>query len=383
MEAIAVCLFGMESTISFELKKLGFNVLKVSDGRVTFESDEVGIAKANISLRCAERVLIKVGEFPANTFEELFEKVKELDIEKYILKEDKFAVAKVRSINSKLVSQRDIQSITKKAMVERLKAAYNIDWLEEKNGECNFHIFINKDIVELSIDTTGDALHKRGYREFSGGAPLRETIAAFMVMMSPWKKDRILVDFMCGSGTIAIEAAMYGANIMPGVNRNFAGEKLTFIDKTIWQNERKIAIENESNEEFKIFAFDIDEKAINLAKENAEIAGVAHLIDFKVKDARLFSTKKEYGFIITNPPYGERMGEKEEVKKLYSDLGKVLEKLPTWSSYIISSRDDTEKLMNKKATKKRKMYNGSLKSNIFIFEGEKPKKSSIGGNIGK
>lgn len=374
MEAIAVCLFGMESTVSYELKKMGFEISKVSDGRVTFLCDSNGIAKSNISLRCAERILIKVGEFEAKTFEELFENVQKIEVEKFLGKNDKFNISKVRTINSKLISQRDIQAIVKKSIVERLKKVYNIDFIKEENGECNFHIFINKNIVEITIDTTGAALHKRGYRELSTKAPLRETIAAFMIMLSPWKNDRILLDPMCGSGTIAIEAAMYGANIMPGINRNFAGEKLNFIPSIVWKEERKFAIENENKIDFKIYAFDIDEEAINLAKENAKLAGVEHLIEFKNKNILDFKTKKEYGFIITNPPYGERLGEKEEVENLYKKIGYTIKNMPTWSFYIISSKDNTEKLFNIKATKKRKMYNGSLVSNIYIFEGKKPQK---------
>lgn len=375
MEAIAVCLFGMESTVSFELKNLGFQVIKVSDGRVTFATDADGIAKANICLRCAERVLIKVGEFSAKTFTELFDEVAKLPFENFLGADAKFSVAKVRSINSKLVSASDIQSIVKKSIVERLKKVYKVDWFQETLGEHNIHIFINKDIVELSFDTSGAALHKRGYRELSGEAPLRETIAAYMVMLSPWRANRILVDPMCGSGTIAIEAAMLGANIMPGVNRNFAGEQLSFIPSSAWTKARKEAIENESDEEFKIYAFDKEPAMIELAKANAELAGVEHLIEFKVKDARKLNTKKEYGFVISNPPYGERMGEKEQVQKLYKELGRVFRGMPTWSFYLIASLNETEELLKMKASKKRKIYNGALKSNIYSFVGPKPPKN--------
>lgn len=377
MEAIAVCLFGMESTVSYELKNMGFKILSVTDGRITFETDGYGIAKANISLRCAERILVKVGLFKASSFDELFEQVKKLPFEKFLEQHSKFNVTKVRSINSKIVSQKDTQTIVKKAIVERLKKIYGVDWFEESSDENNIHIFINKDMVELTFDTTGAALHKRGYRALSGEAPLRETIAAYMVMLTPWKNNRLLVDPMCGSGTIAIEAALYGAHIMPGINREFAGEELSFISKESWQLARKEAIENENQAEFKIFAFDKDETMIQLAKENAKLAGVEHLIDFKVKEIQALKTKKEYGFIITNPPYGERMGEAEEVEQLYKDMGKVFKKLPSWNIYVISSHERTEELFGIQADKKKKIYNGKLKSNFYMFPGPKPPKGSL------
>lgn len=377
MEAIAVCLFGMESTVSYELKNLGFKILSTTDGRVTFETDALGIARANISLRCAERILVKLGLFKAENFDQLFESVKKLDFENYIKKDSKFNVTKVRSINSKLVSQKDIQAIVKKAIVDRLKRIYSIDWFEETGGEHNIHIFINKDMVELTIDTTGPALHKRGYRELSGVAPLRETIAAYMVMATPWRNDRIFVDPMCGSGTIAIEAALYGANIMPGVNRNFDGEVLSFIDPQLWQDARKTAIEEEEKKDFKVFAFDKDPAMIALARENAEIAGVDHLIEFKLRDIKDLKTSKEYGFIVTNPPYGERLGEKEEVEELYRAMGKVFKRMPSWSVYLISSHEETEALLGMKAQKKKKVYNGKLKSNFYMFPGPKPVRKEV------
>ncbi len=374
MEAIAICLFGMESTVSYELKKMNYDVIKVSDGRVTFDTDEYGIAKANISLRCAERVVVKVGEFVAKSFEELFDKTLELPFENYFNEKSKFTVAKVRSINSKLVSYSDIQSVVKKAVVERMKKSYKVDWFEETDGENNIHIFIHKDVVEVSIDTSGPALHKRGYRELSGIAPLRETIAAFMVMMTPWNKDRTLVDPMCGSGTLAIEAAMYGANIMPGVNRNFAGENVSFISKKAWKDARKDALESEYDADFKIFAYDCDEKVLELAKENAELAGVSHLIEFKCADFINFKSETEYGFIVMNPPYGERMGEEKEIQKLYKSIGKVFKTLPTWSFYYITSFENAEEFVGVKAGKKRKIYNGAINSTIYSIQGPKPQK---------
>ena len=379
-EAIAVCLFGVESTVSYELKNLGFTVTNVSDGRVTFETDSKGLATANISLRCAERVLVKIGEFQARSFEELFSNVKKLPLEKYIPSDAKFPVAKAKSINSKLFSVSDIQAITNKAAVERLKTVYNTEWFPETGSTHPLHVFINKDVVQLTIDTTGPALHKRGYRELSGGAPIRETIAAFMVMLTPWNESKLLIDPMCGSGTIAIEAAMIGANIMPGINRNFQGEELSFISKDDWIQARKEAIEKENQKEFKIYAYDIDPEMVKLAKSNAELAGVDHLIDFMKSDARKFHSTNEYGFIITNPPYGERMGEKEAVYELYKDLGRVFRRIPTWSVYIISSLENVEELFEKKAAKKRKLYNGMLKSYYYQFPGPKPPRASAESN---
>lgn len=377
MEAIAVCLFGMESTVSFELKNLGFEIVKVTDGRVSFRTDERGIAKANISLRCAERVLIKVGEFRAKTFTELFDEVQKLPFEKYLRPDSKFHISKVRSINSKLISAPDIQSVTKKSIVNRLMRAHNVTSLPEIAGEHNIHIFINKDIVELSFDTTGAPLHKRGYRKLSGEAPLRETIAAFMVMMTPWNPGRLLVDPMCGSGTILIEAALYGANIMPGINRNFAGEELQFISQEAWKAVRKEALKEERREAFKIYGFDTNPEILDLAKDNARLAGVDEYIEFKQKDARKINTNKEYGFVVSNPPFGERIGEREEIALLYKALGETFKKMSTWSFFIISSVPDTEDLLGRKAAKKRKIYNGALTSNIYCFPGPKPPKKEI------
>lgn len=371
-EAIAVCLFGIESTVSFELKNLGFTVTNVSDGRVTFETDAKGLAVANVSLRCAERVLVKLGEFKAKTFEELFQGVKRLPLEKYIPQDANFPVAKAKSINSKLFSVSDVQAITKKAAVERLKSIYKIDWFPETGGAHNINVFINKDVVQVTIDTSGPALHKRGYRELSGGAPIRETLAAFMVMLTPWNESRLLVDPMCGSGTIAIEAAMLGANMMPGLNRSFAGEELSFISKEDWKSAREEAVAKENGKQFKIYASDIDPKMVELAQNNAEIAGVGHLIEFTRADATRFESEEEYGFMITNPPYGERLGEKEDVIKLYNQLGKTFAKLPTWSIYVISTLDNADQYLGKKAAKKRKLYNGMLKSDYYQFPGPRP-----------
>ncbi|MBP2026385.1 putative N6-adenine-specific DNA methylase [Acetoanaerobium pronyense] len=373
-ELIAPCLFGMESTVSFELKNLGIKVLKVSDGRVTFEGDEFTIAKANLSLRTAERVLVKVGEFKAYSFEDLYQGMLSLPFEKYIEKDSAFPVAKAKTIKSKLFSVPDIQSVAKKGVVERLKLKHRVTELPETKEIHPINIFINKDVVEVTIDTTGPALHKRGYREKSGGAPIRETLAAFMVMLTPWRPGRYLVDPMCGSGTILIEAALIGANIMPGINRNFTGENLSFIPKRVWKEEREEALRLENDVDFKIKGYDIDEEVIEIAKENAEIAGVGHLIDFEVRDIKDFEETEEYGFIITNPPYGERLGSEDEINEIYNILKENFKKLKNWSYYIITTMEDLESTLEIPFQKNRKLYNGMLKSYYYQYLGPKPPK---------
>lgn len=373
-EAIAPCLFGMEATVSFELKNMGIKVLNVSDGRVTFEGDAFEIVRANLSLRTAERVLIKVGEFKAYSFEQLYQGILKLPFENYIPKDAEFPISKAKSINSKLFSKSDIQSVAKKAVVERLKQKHKVQTLPETGALHPIIIFINKDVVEVTIDTTGPALHKRGYREKSGGAPIRETLAAFMVMLTPWRENRTLVDPMCGSGTILIEAALYGAGIMPGINRNFTGENLSFLPKHVWQTERNEALSQEKDVQFKLKGYDIDEDVIELAKENAELAGVGHLIDFEVKDMITWETDEEYGFIITNPPYGERLSAEEDITEFYKEMGKVFKNLKNWSYYLITTLEDVDKIMDIPFQKKRKLYNGMLKSYYYQYLGPRPQK---------
>lgn len=371
--AIAVCLFGMESTVAYELKNMGFEVESVTDGRIYFKSDAQGIIKANLSLRCAERVLVKLGKCRARSFAELFDGVYAMDFADYIPKDAAFPIAKAKSINSQLHSIPDIQSICKKAVVEKLRKEHSVQELPETGSVHPIHVFLKKDEAELSIDTTGPALHKRGYRERSSEAPLRESMAAFLVMLTPWNKDRILVDPMCGSGTIPIEAAMIGANIMPGVTRNFSGEELSFLPKSLWKTMRKEALEAERRDvTMRIYASDIDPDCIDLAKENAEIAGVAEYIQFEVKDMRSVQSEEEYGFLITNPPYGERLSNKREVKELEVDLAKMTRKLKNWSIYVITSDEQFEKNFGRKATKTRKLYNGMIKTNYYQFPGPKP-----------
>lgn len=373
-ELVAPCLFGMESTVSYELKNMGIAVKKVSDGRVTFEADAFEIARANIGLRTAERVLLKVGEFRVSTFEQLYQGMRSLPFERYIGKEDAFPIAKAKSVKSKLFSIPDIQSVAKKAVVDRLKHKLKTDVFKERGTRYPIVVFLHKDLAEVTIDTTGDALHKRGYRERSGSAPLRETIAAFMVMGTPWRPDRMLIDPMCGSGTILIEAAMIGAGIKPGINRNFTGETFSFLPKKIWQQERAEAIGEEKEIDFTLRGYDIDPEMIALAKENAQLAGVDHLIDFQVMDLKQLYTEEEYGFVITNPPYGERLEQGSGEDDIYRAAKDVFAKMRNWSFNIITTHEDLERELRIPFQKRRNIYNGKLKS--YYYQYLAPKKKS-------
>lgn len=374
IELIAPCHFGLESVLKREVQDLGYEISVVEDGRVSFYGDVEAICRANIFLRTAERVLLKVGSFKATTFDELFEKTKQIAWEKYIAKDGKFWVTKAASVKSKLFSPSDIQSIMKKAMVNRLKEHYDAEWFEESGASYPVRVFIKKDIVTVGIDTSGVSLHKRGYRQLSSKAPITETLAAALIMLTPWEKDRILVDPFCGSGTFPIEAAMIAANIAPGMNRSFTAEEWTnFIPKKEWYN----AV-NEANDlvnddiEVDIQGYDIDKSVIKAARENAREAGVEHLIHFQERAVKDLRHPKKYGFIITNPPYGERLEEKKDLPKLYGEFGESFKLLDSWSAYMITSYEDTEKYFGRKADKNRKIYNGMLKTYFYQFLGPKP-----------
>lgn len=373
---ITPCFFGIEKILKNEITNLGYEIIKTEDGRITYKTDEKGIAMSNIWLRTAERVLLKVAEFEAKTFNDLFENTKAINWSKYIPYGGEFPVSKASSIKSKLFSTPDIQAIVKKAVVESLKISYQEDgMLPETKEKYPIQVFIHKDIVTLAIDTSGMALHKRGYREVSTKAPLRETMASAMVQLTPWQPGRILVDPMCGSGTIVIEAAMLGLNMAPGLNREFIAEKWTTMDKKIWWDVRKEAFEKMNTDaDFKIYGYDIDKEAVMIARKNAELAGVEDYVEFKVFNAKNFESEEKFGFIITNPPYGERLEDKQTVKKLYKDLGHAFKELKTWSYYMVTSYEDFENAFNKKATKKRKLYNGRLKTYIYQYIGPKPPK---------
>lgn len=373
-EYISPCHFGLEAVLKRELLDLGLSIVKVDDGKVTYTGDENTCARANIFLRTTERVLLKVGEFKAETFDELFEKTKELPWENYIPRDGKFWVTKASSINSKLFSPSDIQSIMKKAMVERLKSVYKTDWFEETGSSYPLRVTIHKDVVTVCIDTSGVSLHKRGYRKLTSKAPITETLAAALVMLTPWKKDRILVDPFCGSGTIPIEAALIGARIAPGINRTFLAESWNNIfDNNMWLKAREEAKNQElADITMNIQAYDLDGEIIKAARQNARLAGVEHLIHFQQKPVSELSNSKKYGFIITNPPYGERLEEKEALPELYKEIGKVFQALDSWSYYIITSYEDAQKYIGRKADKNRKIYNGMMKTYFYQYMGPKP-----------
>ena len=376
IELIAPCHFGLEAVLKREILDLGYEISKVEDGRVTFIGDLEAVAYANVFLRTAERILIKLKEFEAYTFEDLFQGTKEIPWEEYIPKNGRFWVKKVASVKSKLFSPSDIQSIMKKAMVERLKSVYKLNWFEEDGVDFPVRVFINKDVVTVGLDTTGESLHKRGYRTQAGLAPLSETLAAALILFTPWKKDRILVDPFCGSGTFVIEAAMIGANIAPGMNREFtAMDWEHLITKKQWMDCLEEAREQVDLEvKMDLQGYDIDRGVLKIARENAKRAGVEHLIHFQQRGISELSHPKKYGFIITNPPYGERLEEKEDLPYLYRDIGESFDRLETWSKYMITSYEDAEKYIGKKADKNRKIYNGMIKTYFYQYLGSKPPK---------
>lgn len=379
-ELIAPCHFGLEAVLKKEIIELGYDVSQVEDGRVTFIGDDEAVCRANIGLRTADRILIKVGSFRAETFDELFENTKALDWESYIPSDGKFWVAKAASIKSKLFSPSDIQSIMKKAMVERLKNVYGIEWFPEDGAHFPIRVFLMKDIVTVGLDTTGESLHKRGYRKLTAKAPIAETLASALIMLTPWRGDRILVDPFCGSGTIPIEAALMAANIAPGMKRSFlSGAWENIIAKEMWndcyEEARDLAGRNVKVD---ISGYDLDPAMINIARQNARAAGVDQMIRFEEKDAGALSHNEKYGFIITNPPYGERLEEKTEIPALYKKFGERFKMLDTWSLYMISSYEGTEKDIGRKADKNRKIYNGMMKTYYYQFMGPKPPRPDRG-----
>ena len=375
-DLLVPCHFGLEAVLKREIYDLGYEITKVEDGRVTFEGDEEAICRANIFLRTAERVMIQVGRFKATTFEELFQGIKNLPWEEYIPEDGKFWVKKASSINSKLFSPSDIQSIAKKAMVERMKQKYHKEWFKEDGAAYPVRIFLLKDEVTVALDTSGDSLHKRGYRTMTSKAPLTETLAASLIMLTPWRKDRILVDPFCGSGTFPIEAAMIAANVAPGINRDFTAEEWTnLIDRKLWYECVKEAEDMiDTTVKVDIQGYDIDGDVIKAARENAKRAGVEHMIHFQQRAVADLSHPKKYGFIITNPPYGERLEDKADLPELYTQIGQAYQRLDSWSMFLITSYTETEKYIGRKADKNRKIYNGMLKTYFYQFLGPKPPK---------
>lgn len=375
-ELIVPCHFGLEAVLKKEIYDLGYEILQVEDGRITFEGDAEAICRGNIFLRTTERVLLKVGRFHAATFEELYQGIKALPWEEYIPSDGKFWVTKASSIKSKLFSSSDIQSVAKKAMVERMKQEYDMDWFPEDGASYPVRIFLFKDEVTVTIDTTGESLHKRGYRRLTGKAPLTETLAAALILLTPWHTDRILVDPLCGSGTFPIEAAMIAANIAPGMKRHFLAEKWdNLIPDGLWEecfNEAKEMVNADVSTD--IQGYDIDKDVIRAARENAKRAGVEHLIHFQQRAVSELHHPKKYGFILTNPPYGERLQDKESLPALYKEIGEAYQGLDDWSMYMITGYEDAEKYIGRRADKNRKIYNGMLKTYFYQFLGAKPPK---------
>lgn len=370
---IATATFGLEAIVANELKELGYYDLKVENGKVTFEGDERDIVTCNMWLRTADRVLIKMSEFKAQSFEELFQGTLAVDWGK-LMPKDAFMHVVGKSVKSTLFSVPDCQSIVKKAVIEAMKREYNTEWFSEDGAEYKIEVGILKDIVTLTVDTSGSGLHKRGYRALAGGAPMKETLAAALVLLSKWEPSRILADPMCGSGTIAIEAALIGKNIAPGLNRSFVSEKWDIIPKNIWEENRKFARNAINNNEVKILASDMDGSVIRIARQNAEKAGVADCIAFQKIPVQEFSSKKRYGFIICNPPYGERLGNEKQIEQLYKQMGEVFQNLKDWSYFVITSHPEFEKYFGLKANKNRKLYNGRLKCYYYQYFGAKPEK---------
>ncbi len=373
-ELLAPCHFGLEAVLKKEILDLGYEISQVEDGRVTFIGDDEAICRANIFLRTAERVLLKVGSFQATSFEELFQGTKAIPWEEYIPQDGKFWVTKASSIKSKLFSPSDIQSIMKKAMVERLKKYYGVNWFGETGSSYPLRVFLYKDVVTVGIDTSGDSLHRRGYRTMTSKAPITETLAAALILLTPWNADRILVDPFCGSGTFPIEAAMMAANMAPGMNRSFLSEDWkNIIPRKCWYEAMDEASDLVRQDvKVDIQGYDIDGDIIKAARSNAERAGVDHMIHFQQRPVSELSHPKKYGFLITNPPYGERLEDKASLPALYREIGERFAALDSWSAYLITSYEDTEKYMGRKADKNRKIYNGMMKTYFYHFLGPKP-----------
>lgn len=373
-ECIAPCHFGLEAVLKREIIELGYEITSVEDGRVTFIGDAEAVCRANVFLRTAERILIKVGQFHAETFDELFEGTKALPWEEYLPQNAKFWVAKAASVKSKLFSPSDIQSIMKKAMVERMRKVYRVNWFPEDGDAFPVRVFLHKDEVTVSLDTTGESLHKRGYRKLTAKAPIAENLAAALIMLTPWNKTRILVDPFCGSGTIPIEAAMMAANMAPGMNRSFLAESWThIISRKEWYACMDEAAELVDFSQMPdIQGYDIDDEMVRIARENAKLAGVEQYIHFQRRGIEALSHPKKYGFIITNPPYGERLEDKNTIASIYRTLGERYRQLDSWSLYVITSYEDAQQMIGRKADKNRKIYNGMLKTYYYQFMGPKP-----------
>ncbi|MGY4689950.1 THUMP domain-containing class I SAM-dependent RNA methyltransferase [Salibacterium sp. K-3] len=371
---IATATMGLEALVAREVKELGYTDVSVENGRIEFEAPLEAIARTNMWLRTADRVKLKAAEFTAVSFDELFEKTKAVPWETMLPEQAEFPVTG-RSVKSTLYSVPDCQSIVKKAVVERMKQTYQKEWFPENGGLYKIEAALHKDVVTLTIDTSGPGLHKRGYRTVQNTAPLKETLAASLVMLTNWHPDRPFADPFCGSGTIPIEAALIGQQIAPGFNRGFAAESWEWLDAETWKLAREEAEDKaDYDQPLDIQGSDIDHRIVDLARENAMEAGLYGVVEFKQMQASDFTAAKPYGCLVSNPPYGERIGEKEAVETLYREMGEAFRPLDTWSVYILTSSEQFEALYGSNATKKRKLYNGKIKTDYYQFWGQRPPK---------
>ncbi|KML45711.1 THUMP domain-containing class I SAM-dependent RNA methyltransferase [Cytobacillus firmus] len=375
-DLIATTAMGLEALAAKEVRDLGYEC-EVENGRITFKGDEAAIVRSNLWLRTADRVRIKVGEFKATSFDELFEKTKALPWERYMPENAEFPVSG-KSVKSKLFSVSDCQAIVKKAIVERMRTKYNkTGWLEENGPLFKIEVALHKDVALLTIDASGSGLHKRGYRAGQGEAPLKETLAAALVMLTNWNPEKPFADPFCGSGTIPIEAALIGQNIAPGFNREFISEGWSWIPEKVWENARNEAEDLANYDQpLDITGADIDHRMVKIAEENAFEAGLGDLINFKQMQVRDFTTAKEYGVIVGNPPYGERLGEKAAVQRMYAEMGSAFAPLDTWSIYILTSDEEFETHYGRKATKKRKLFNGFIRTDYYQYWGKRPPRNN-------
>ncbi|KUG02863.1 putative n6-adenine-specific dna methylase [hydrocarbon metagenome] len=372
VELIATAAFGLEAIVAHELRQLGYEELKVENGKVTFTADISAIPRCNLWLRTADRLLLKIGEFDTRSFNDLFEKTKALPWNDWIPGDAQFPV-EGKSIKSQLFSVPDCQAIVKKAIVENMKEKYKINWFKETGPRYRVEVALLSDTATLTIDTSGAGLHKRGYRKMSREAPLKETLAAALISISRWKPDRALIDPFCGTGTIPIEAALIGRNIAPGLSRSFVSENWPQVPGHIWDRYRDEARDLILHDQpLGIRGIDIDGAAVKLANYHAKEAGLTNLISFQQGDARDLNSRYKYGYLISNPPYGERMSEKEEVENLYRDMSEIFERLDTWSFYILTSHPALERLINRKSSKRRKVYNGRIQCTYYQFFGPRP-----------
>ncbi|QOY34868.1 THUMP domain-containing class I SAM-dependent RNA methyltransferase [Anaerobacillus isosaccharinicus] len=372
IKLIATASMGLEAIVAREVKDLGYENVQVENGKVIIEADEKAITRLNLWLRSADRVKLVVGEFKATTFDELFEKTKALPWAQWIPENGEFPVIG-KSVKSTLFSVSDCQAIVKKAVVESLKKTYQRAWFDEDGPFFRIEVALLKDIVTLTIDTSGAGLHKRGYRYLHSEAPLKETMAAAMLMLTNWHPDRPFWDPFCGSGTLSIEAAMIGQNIAPGFNRDFASQDWEWVGQNNWDLAMEEAEDLANYDQpLQIIGTDIDHKMIDLSINNAREAGFGDMLQFKQMQVKDISTKLEYGVIVGNPPYGERIGELDEVEHMYKEMGRAFAKLDTWSVYMLTSHEGFEELYGKKASKKRKLYNGNIKTDFYQFFGPRP-----------